>query len=149
MKKIVVAVAAMTMLAACEQPPPAADALGDAQNECYRNYAVEGTPGLSNMNFRTWRDFPGLVDQQRALNNLRSAMMAQGFSNVTVDASAGALTALQDHSIPGREPVLRVSARRVGSGTRVDAVFMLKLGQTSDSTGVRRNICRIVDAANL
>jgi|SRR5882757_4522650 len=149
MKQIVVAATAMTMLAACVQAPVVADAPGDAQNECYRNYVVEGTPGMSNMNFRTWRDFPSLVDQQRALNNLRSAMMAEGFSNITLDASAGALTAVQPHTIAGREPVLRVSARRIGSGTRVDAVFMLKLGQTSDATTVRRNICRVVDAANL
>jgi hypothetical protein len=45
------------------------------------------------MKSRTWREFPGL-DQQRALNSLRAAMLAERFSNVGVDAAAGALTAV-------------------------------------------------------
>lgn len=149
MNRIVVALAALSTLAACADATPAPPAPGDAQSVCYQNYAVEGTPGITNANYRSWREFPGLVDQQRALNNLRSAMMAEGFSNISVDASAGALTAVQVHSIPGREPTLRVTARRIGNGTRVDALFMILPGQTTDSTLVRRNLCKIVDAANL
>jgi hypothetical protein len=148
MTRIVAAVAALFLVAGCVQTTKP-DAPGDVQSACYQNFVVEGTPGISNVNYRSWREFPGLTDQQRALNNLRSAMMAEGFSNIGVDASAGALTAVQAHSIPSRAPTLRVSARKVGAGIRVDAIFMILQGQTSDSTIVRRNLCRIVDAANL
>lgn len=149
MKRIVVAVAALSTLAACADasaPPPTA---AEAQSACYQNYTVEGTPTVTNANYRSWRDFPGLVDQQRALNNLRAAMMAEGFSNIGVDAAAGALTAVQVHSIPSRAPTLRVTARRIGNGTRVDAIFMVLPGQTTDSALVRRNMCKIIDAANI
>lgn len=146
MKRIIVAAASLSMLAACAAPPPPASS---SDSVCYQNFVVEGAPGVSNMSYRSWREFPGLVDQQRALNNLRAAMMAEGFSNVSVDAAAGALTAHQEHYIPSRSPVMRISARRVGAGMRVDAVFMLLTGQTSDSVIVRRNLCRMVDAANL
>ena len=149
MKRIVVAVAALSTLAACADasaPPPTA---AEAQSACYQNFTIEGTPTITNANYRSWREFPGLVDQQRALNNLRSAMMAEGLSNIGVDASAGALTALAPHSIPSRAPTVRVTARRIGNSMRVDALFMILPGQTTDTALVRRNLCKVVDAANL
>ena len=100
------------------------------------------------MNFRTWREFPNLP-QPTALKNLRAAMLAEGFSNIGVDAEAGALTAVQETSGSGRPQTLRVSARKSGSGTRVDAVFMIQAGQTTDSNYVRGALCRVIDAANL
>ena len=148
MTRIVAAVASLFLVAGCVQTTKP-DAPGDMQSACYQNYTVEGTPTVTNTNYRSWRVFPGLVDQQRALNNLRSAMMAEGFSNIGVDAAAGALTAVQVHSIPGRAPTLRVTARRIGNGTRVDAIFMLLPGQTTDTALVRRNMCKIIDAANI
>jgi len=121
---------------------------GMVQSVCQQNFAVEGTPRVTAVNFRTHRDFPNLA-QPTALNNLRSAMLAEGFSNIGVDAAGGALTAVQETSGSGRPQTLRVSARRAGSGTRVDAVFMIQAGQIADSNTVRAALCRVVDAANL
>jgi len=141
MKSIVAAGAVLAVLGI-------APAFAQAESVCFQNFNVEGTPMLSAMNFRTWRDFPNL-DQQRALNNLRSAMLAEGFSNIGVDAAAGALTTVQETSGSGRPQTLRITARRTGNGTRVDAVFMIQIGQTADSKVVRRSMCRVVDSANL
>ncbi|MBX9944361.1 MAG: hypothetical protein K2Y40_09805 [Reyranella sp.] len=121
---------------------------GMLQSVCQQNFAVEGTARVTAMNFRTWREFPNLA-QPTALKNLRAAMLAEGFSNIAVDAEAGALTAVQETSGSGRPQTLRVSARRVGNGTRIDAVFMIQAGQMADSNYVRNALCRIVDSANL
>ncbi len=118
------------------------------QSVCQQNFVVEGTPRVTAVNFRTWRDFPNLP-QPVALKNLRAAMLADGFSNIGVDAEAGALTAVQETSGSGRPQTLRISARKTGNGTRVDAVFMIQAGQVADSSVVRGAMCRVVDAANL
>jgi hypothetical protein len=128
----------------------AAPAFGQqmVQSVCQQNFAVEGTPRVTAMNFRTWRDFPNLP-QPTALKNLRAAMLAEGFSNIGLDAEAGALTTVQETSGSGRPQTLRVTARKTGSGTRVDAVFMIQAGQIADSNVIRAALCRVVDAANL
>jgi hypothetical protein len=115
---------------------------------CQQNFVVEGTPRVTAVNFRTWRDFPNLP-QPAALKNLRAAMLAEGFSNIGLDAEAGALTTVQETSGSGRPQTLRVTARKTGSGTRVDAVFMIQAGQVADSNVVRSAMCRVIDAANL
>lgn len=113
---------------------------------CEGNFRVEGTPMLTALNFRTSQTFAG-VDRDRAINNLRSAMLAEGFIRVSVDRSAGALTAFQETSGSGRPQTLRVSARKAGKGTRVDAVFMIQAGQIADAATVRGYLCRVVSAA--
>ena len=123
-------------------------AQGMVQSVCQQNFVVEGTARVTAMNFRTSRDFPNLP-QAAALKNLRAAMLAEGFSNIGVDAEAGALTTVQETSGSGRPQTLRVTARKSGNGTRVDAVFMIQAGQTADSNYVRNALCRVVDAANL
>jgi hypothetical protein len=132
----------------CVAPAHAQRTQGQMQSVCFQNFVVEGTPRVTAINFRTFRDFPNL-DQRKALGNLRSAMLAEGFSNIGVDAEGGALTAVQETSGSGRPQTLRLSARRVGNGTRVDGVFMIQAGQTADTNVVRTAMCRVVDAANL
>ena len=112
---------------------------------CEANFQVEGTPLLTALNFRTSEILPR-VDSNRALNQLRAAMLAEGFINVSMDRSAGALTAFQETTGSGRPQTLRVSARKSGSGTRVDAVFMIQAGQVADATLIRGYLCRIVAA---
>lgn len=121
----------------------AAPALAQA---CESNFRVEGAPMLTAMNFRTTQTFAG-VDSGRALGSLRAAMLAEGFINVSVDRSAGALTAFQETSGSGRPQTLRVSARKSGSGTRVDAIFMIQAGQLADPDTIRGYLCRVVSAA--
>ncbi|MFC5508147.1 MULTISPECIES: hypothetical protein [Hyphomicrobiales] len=113
---------------------------------CEGNFRVEGTPMLTALNFRTSQIFAG-VNRDRALDNLRSAMLAEGFIRVGVDRSAGALTAFQETSGSGRPQTLRVSARKTGNGTRVDAVFMIQAGQLADAATIRGYLCRVVSAA--
>lgn len=144
--KSFVAAGAIAMVAVSGAAPAWAQTM--AQSVCQQNFVVEGTARVTAMNFRTWRDFPNLA-QPTALKNLRAAMLAEGFSNIGVDAEAGALTAVQETSGSGRPQTLRVTARKTGSGTRVDAVFMIQPGQTADSNYVRSALCRVVDAANL
>jgi hypothetical protein len=115
---------------------------------CAENFTVEGTPLLTAMNYRTSQTFPG-VDSRKALNSLRQGMLAEGFSNIDVDRSGGALTAVQETSGSGRPQTLRVTARKVGNGTRVDAVFMVQVGQVAGPDTVRAAICRVVASARL
>jgi hypothetical protein len=115
---------------------------------CLENFTVEGTPLLTAMNYRTSQTFPG-VDSRKALNSLRQGMLAEGFSNIDVDRSGGALTAVQETSGSGRPQTLRVTARKAGNGTRVDAVFMVQVGQVAGPDTVRAAICRVVGSARL
>jgi hypothetical protein len=115
---------------------------------CQENFAVEGTSLITAMNFRTSQNFPG-VDHRKALTSLRSGMLAEGFSNITVDREGGALTALQETSGSGRPQTLRITARKVGNATRVDAVFIIQAGQVADASTVRAAMCRVVASAKL
>jgi hypothetical protein len=112
---------------------------------CVENFSVEGIPMMTAMNYRSAQYFAGL-DAGRALTNLRRAMLAEGF-NVEMDRSGGALTAVQETSGSGRPQTLRVTARKSGPGTRVDAVFMIQQGQLTSSDMVRAAMCRIVTSA--
>jgi hypothetical protein len=60
---------------------------------CQENFQVEGVVLLTALNYRTWQSFPG-IDHRKALNSLRSAMLAEGFINVDMDRAGGALTAV-------------------------------------------------------
>ncbi|MGL4637244.1 MAG: hypothetical protein ACRCWF_14775 [Beijerinckiaceae bacterium] len=113
---------------------------------CESNFEVEGAPMLTAMKFRTNQIFPG-VDNRKALGSLRAAILAEGFIDVETDRAAGALTAFQETSGSGRPQTLRVSARKSGNGTRVDAIFMIQAGQLADATTIRGYLCRIVSSA--
>jgi hypothetical protein len=113
---------------------------------CAENFQVEGTPLLTAMNYRSSQSFGGL-DNRKALDNLRRAMLAEGFSGIEVDRSGGALTAIQETSGSGRPQTMRVTARKSGGGTRVDAVFMIQAGQVAGADTVRTALCRVVGGA--
>ncbi len=113
---------------------------------CAENFQVEGTPLLTAMNFRTSQTFNGL-DSKKALGNLRSAMLAEGFDNIRVDQAGGALTAVQETSGSGRPQTLRITARKSGSGTRVDGVFMIQIGQVASGDTIRAAMCRVISGA--
>ena len=113
---------------------------------CEGNFQVEGAPLITAMNFRTSQTFPG-VDSRTALGHLRAAMLAEGFIDVRMDRQAGALTAFQETSGSGRPQTLRVSARKSGNGTRVDAIFMIQAGQVADANLIRGYLCRVVASA--
>lgn len=58
------------------------------QSVCQQNFVVEGMARVTAINFHAWHDFSNLP-QPTALKNLRAAMLAEGFSNIGVDAEAG------------------------------------------------------------
>jgi hypothetical protein len=124
----------------------AATAGAASAQSCADNFQVEGTPLVTAMNFRTSQTFGG-VDSRKALDNLRRAMLAEGFSNIDIDRSGGALTAVQETSGSGRPQTMRVTARKSGNGTRVDAVFMVQAGQVAGADTVRAAMCRVVAGA--
>jgi hypothetical protein len=113
---------------------------------CQENFQVEGTPLLTAMNFRTSQNYPGL-NNGKALTSLRQAMAAEGFNNIREDRTNGTLTSLQESTGSGRPQTLRISARKVGNGTRVDAVFMIQVGQVASADTVRTSMCRVVGSA--
>lgn len=136
MMKILSASAAAVLLSA---------AAAQAQS-CQQNFQVEGTPLLSAMNYRTFEIFPG-VSTAAAQDRAKRAMVAEGFSGIRHDRGVGALTAVQETSGSGRPQTLRVTVRKSGKGSRVDAVFMVQVGQVAPEGTVRSALCRVVEAA--
>ncbi len=116
-----------------------------AAQSCADNFAVEGTPMLTAMNFRSHQLFRG-VDRGQALNRLNQAMLAEGFSGIRIDRANGALTAVQETSGSGRPQTLRFVARPSGGGVRVDGVFMIQAGQVASADYVRAAMCRVIGA---
>lgn len=113
---------------------------------CPGNFSTESTPLLTAMNYKSWQSFPNL-DPKRALDNAHRAVMAEGFSNVKVDKAVGAITAVQETTGSGRPQTLRIVVRRKGKATRVDAVFIVQVGQVAPEGLTRSAICRVVEAA--
>jgi hypothetical protein len=113
---------------------------------CAQNFSVEGLPGQTAVNYRTSQSFPN-VSQDRAIRNLQQALAAEGFSRVTTNKSLGSLTAMQETSGSGRPQTLRVTARKMGASTLVDAVFMVQPGQAAPEGIVRDSLCRVVTSA--
>lgn len=120
--------------------------MGAAQAQsCQQNFQVEGTPLLSALNYRTFGIFPG-VSTAAAQDRAKRAMVAEGFSGIRHDRGVGALTAVQETSGSGRPQTLRVTVRKSGNGSRVDAVFMVQVGQVAPEGATRGALCRIVDS---
>jgi hypothetical protein len=113
---------------------------------CAQTFKADGVPLVSGLTFRSHQLFPGL-DPKAALTKLRRAMAAEGFSGIQEDRANGSLTALQETSGSGRPQTFRVTARKVGGATRVDAVFMVQAGQVADANTVRDYMCRILAGA--
>lgn len=116
-----------------------------AQN-CASNFTVEGTPMLTAVNYRSHQIFAG-IQPAAATDRLARSMAAEGFSGIRVDRGMGTLTAVQETSGSGRPQTFRVVARKAGGGTRVDAVFMVQIGQMANADTVRSAICRVVSGA--
>jgi hypothetical protein len=113
---------------------------------CAQTFKADGVPLVSGLTFRSHQLFPGL-DPKAALVKLRRAMAAEGFSGIQEDRANGSLTALQETSGSGRPQTFRVTARKVGGATRVDAVFIIQPGQVTDANMVRSYMCRVISGA--
>ena len=117
-----------------------------AQASCEANFSSQGVPLLTPLSYKTWMLFPKL-DAKKALDRLASAVLAEGYSDMNVDKAYGAITALQETTGSGLPQTLRIVARRVNAGTRVDAYFSIQAGQVTTEELVRGSSCNLIAAA--
>ncbi len=113
---------------------------------CEANFTVEGVPMVTSMMYRSWQVFPK-AQQKRALENVASAIAAEGFDGIRVDRNLGAISAVQETSGSGRPQTLRFVVRKSGAGSRVDAVFTVQPGQIAPEGATRTAICRVMRSA--
>lgn len=113
---------------------------------CAQTFQADGVPLVSGLTYRSHQLYPGL-DPKVALTRLRRAMAAEGFDGIEENRANGTLTALQETSGSGRPQTFRVTARKVGGATRVDAVFIVQAGQVADAATVRSYMCRVLAGA--
>lgn len=110
---------------------------------CAGNFKADGVPMVTGISYRSWdllRDrAPAAV-----LKNLAAAVSAEGFAGVRVDKATSSVAAIQETSGSGRPQTLRVTARKSGPATRVDAVFVVQAGQVAPEGFVRDTLCRII-----
>ena len=64
-------------------------------SSCEGNFSSQGVPLLTPLSYKTWVVFPKL-DPKKALDRLASAVLAEGYSDMSVDKAYGAITALQE-----------------------------------------------------
>lgn len=113
---------------------------------CAQTFKADGVPLVSGLTYRSHQLYPGL-DPKVALTKLRRAMAAEGFDDIEENRANGTLTALQETSGSGRPQTFRVTARKVGGATRVEAVFIVQAGQVADAATVRSYMCRVLAGA--
>ncbi len=94
---------------------------------CASNFKVDGVPMVTGLSYRTW----DLISRPPAavLKDLAAAVSAEGFADMRIDRQTSAVVAIQETSGSGRPQTLRITARKSGKGTRVDAVFVVQAGQ--------------------
>lgn len=114
---------------------------------CESNFEIQGTPMVTPVVYKTWAAWGG-VGQPAALDKVARAVAAEGFDNVRVNKSLGAVDAVQEMSGSGRPQFVRFVVRKQGKGVRVDGTFRVQAGQASPEAAVRQALCRVIAAAN-
>lgn len=117
-----------------------------AQQACPRNFKADGVPMVTGITYRTW-DLIGNRQAAPVLKDLAAAVAAEGFVGIRVDSATSSVAAIQETSGSGRPQTLRVTARKLGGGTRVDAEFVVQAGQIAPEAYVRDALCRIIGGA--
>ncbi|MGN6098236.1 MAG: hypothetical protein ACTHP8_18635 [Bosea sp. (in: a-proteobacteria)] len=112
---------------------------------CASNFKVDGVPMVTGLSYRTW----DLISRPPAavLKDLAAAVSAEGFADMRIDRQTSAVVAIQETSGSGRPQTLRITARKSGKGTRVDAVFVVQAGQVAPEDYVRKAFCRVIGGA--
>jgi hypothetical protein len=124
-------------------------ALGLAQAQaqsCEGNFAVVGTPMLTALTYKTWDIVPKRTPA-RVLKDLGAAVSAEGFADMRIDNATSSVLAIQETTGSGRPQSLRITARKSGGGTRVDAVFVIQQGQLASESYIRDALCRVIAGA--
>ncbi len=120
---------------------------GAAQAQsCEQNFSTSGVPLMTALTFKSWQEFPR-VRPATALDNVARAVAAEGFLNISVDKSLGAISAIQETSGSGRIQNLRLVVRKKGAGARVDGNFQIQAGQVTADSAVRPVLCGLIRAA--
>jgi len=110
---------------------------------CPGNFKVDGVPMVTGITYRTWDLVKG-KSPAVVLKNLAAAVSAEGFARIRIDNATSSVVAIQETSGSGRPQHLRVTARKSGPATRVDAAFVVQQGQMSPEGYVRDALCRVI-----
>ncbi|WP_332699914.1 hypothetical protein [Bosea sp. (in: a-proteobacteria)] len=110
---------------------------------CEGNFAVVGTPMLTGLTYKTW-DIIAKRAPAAVLKDLAASVSAEGFADMRIDKATSSVLAIQETSGSGRPQTLRVTARKSGGGTRVDAVFAVQQGQVAPEAYTRDALCRVI-----
>lgn len=113
---------------------------------CEGNFSVAGTPMLTGLTYRTWDIVPKRAPA-RVLKDLGAAVSAEGFADMRIDNATSSVVAIQETSGSGRPQSLRITTRKSGGGTRVDAVFVIQQGQLASESYIRDALCRVIAGA--
>lgn len=113
---------------------------------CASNFKVDGVPMVTGLSYRTWDLIPNR-QPAAVLADLGAAVSAEGFADMRIDKPTSAVVAIQETTGSGRPQTLRVTARKNGTGTRVDAVFVVQAGQVAPEDYVRKAFCRVIGGA--
>lgn len=113
---------------------------------CEKNFKASGVPLVTPVSYKSWQEFPKLKPEA-ALQRLARGVAAEGFSGIEINKSLGTIDAYQDTSGSGRLQTLRVVARKRGSGTRVDAIFDIQVGQVTTKEVVLEGLCNVIRSA--
>lgn len=114
-----------------------------AQSACPGNFRADGVPMVTGITYRSW-DLIANRAPAVVLKNLAAAVAAEGFAGIRVDNATSSVLAIQETSGSGRPQTLRVTARKSGPATRVDAVFAVQMGQVAPEGYVRDALCRVI-----
>ena len=114
-----------------------------AQSACPGNFRTDGVPMVTGITYRSW-DLIANRAPAVVLKNLAAAVAAEGFAGIRVDNATSSVLAIQETSGSGRPQTLRVTARKSGPATRVDAVFAVQMGQVAPEGYVRDALCRVI-----
>jgi hypothetical protein len=117
-----------------------------AQSACPSNFKADGVPMVTGITYRTW-DLIGNRQPGPVLKDLAAAVAAEGFAGIRVDQATSSVAAIQETTGSGRPQTLRVTARKLGGGTRVDAAFVVQAGQIAPEAYVREALCRVIGGA--
>jgi hypothetical protein len=113
---------------------------------CASNLKVDGTPMITALIYRTWELVPKR-QPAAVLKDLGAAVSAEGFADMRIDRTTSSVLAIQETSGSGRPQTMRITARKNGNGTRIDAVFTVQPGQIAAEASVRQIFCRIIAGA--
>lgn len=110
---------------------------------CPGNFKADGVPMVTGITYRSWDLVKG-KEPAAVLKNLAAAVAAEGFAGIRVDNATSSVLAIQETSGSGRPQHLRVTARKSGPATRVDAAFVVQAGQVAPEGYVRDALCRVI-----